>query len=75
MRDICSQCSHDPPCACVTREEMQERHGTPSEFRSAVMRALGEFISWEEAQAAVRQYERDFARAPKRASVSGTTAR
>ena len=63
MREVCSQCSHDPSCA--TQEEMQARHGTPKEFHAAVMRALGEFISWQEAQAAIRQYERDFARAPK----------
>ena len=69
MNDICSACSHDQPC--TTQDEMRSRHGTPSEFRDAVYRAIGEFVSWDEAQAAVRQYERDYARAPKRASVSG----
>jgi hypothetical protein len=65
MSEICSACSHDP--SCTTQSEMQARHGTPAEFRAAVMRALGEFISWQEAQSAIRQYERDFMRAPKRA--------
>ena len=46
----------------VSREELRQRHGTPSEFRVAVLAAIGE-ISLTEAENAIRLYEREWAAA------------
>ncbi len=43
----------------VSREELQARHGTPAQFRVAVMAAVGE-ISLAEAESAIRLYEREW---------------
>ena len=54
-------------CDCcdqsTTREEMEQRHGTPESFEAAVWRALGE-ITYDEYLAAVRRYRRQWWQAP-----------
>ena len=46
-------------CTHVTRAEKQRAHGTPQEFRRAVIAAIGE-ISVDEANAAIDRYEREW---------------
>jgi hypothetical protein len=53
----CTKCTYDPPCR--TKEEMTLRHGLPFEFAHAVRAAIGE-ISVDEAETAIRIYERDW---------------
>lgn len=43
-----------------TRESMRNHHGTPLEFRIAVYKAVGEFISFAEADEAIAKYQRDW---------------
>lgn len=46
----------------MTKAELAAKHGTPKEFAKACLAALGE-ISYEEAQAAISDYEEEWARA------------
>ena len=43
----------------MTRQQLQAKHGTPAEFKRAVLNAVGE-ISLSEAENAIRLYEREW---------------
>jgi hypothetical protein len=47
---------------CMTKAEMRKRHGTPEEFRAAVLNAIGD-ISVHEACAAIEKYDLEYANA------------
>lgn len=51
-------------CRHVTRAEKQQAHGTPQEFRRAVINAVGDFLSHDEANQAIDRYEREWEAAP-----------
>lgn len=51
-------------CRHVTRAEKQKAHGTPQEFRRAVINAVGDFLSHDEANQAIDRYEREWEAAP-----------
>lgn len=38
------------------QKRLAKDHGTPAEFARAVWRAVPEFLSWGEAEAAIRKY-------------------
>lgn len=57
---LAGQCRH------LTRAEKQKAHGTPQEFRRAVIAALGE-ISIDDANAAIDRYEREWELLPSEA--------
>lgn len=44
----------------MTRAELEARHGTPEQFRRAVMDAAGDLITIAEAEAAVAAYDREW---------------
>lgn len=44
----------------MTRDEIASKHGTPSEFASAVWRAVGDFISVAEAEDAIAKFNREW---------------
>jgi hypothetical protein len=51
-------CKH----GCMTKEEMQGRHGTPAEFEVAVHRAADHLmITMAEAESAIEKYRREWA--------------
>ena len=52
------------PALSAKRSELIAKHGTPSEFEAACMRAwLDGFVTFEEAQAAVDKYDKEYAEA------------
>ena len=50
---------------CTTRVEMRARHGTPDRFAVSCFRAVPEFISVGEANAAVARYRYIYEQAPE----------
>ena len=52
------------PALSAKRSELIAKHGTPSEFEAACKRAwLDGFVTFEEAQAAVDEYDKEYAEA------------
>lgn len=49
---------------CRDRATLREKHGTPENFRAACINAL-DMITFDEADAAVRKYERLWAALPE----------
>lgn len=56
-------------CECctevTTRAELESRHGTLASFRRSVENAVGKWISWSEADAAIEAYRRRWDAAPE----------
>lgn len=44
----------------AAQQELQAKHGTPEQFEASCWRAVGEFISVDEARAAIRKYQTEW---------------
>jgi hypothetical protein len=52
------------PTAALTRDELEEKHGTPEEFQKAVWNAANQLmITDEEAKIAIRKYLKEWSEA------------
>lgn len=51
---------------CTSQDEMTRRHGTPAQFSRGVRNAIGHDITWDEAELAIRKYEREWCAAGRR---------
>ena len=61
-RNYCSVGDH---CDHLTKEAKRVAHGTPEEFRDAVLRAVAKgFVTSEEAEPTIQRYRAEYEAAP-----------